>query len=397
MVGLVAGVLLALSAPAASAVTLGTTTIPSGASPGACPGGGSFLVQNATDSAYQYAVPAGGGRVGSWSINTAGATAGTPLSFLLTQPSGGGYTVVALDSETLPNPLPAGGVATFTPATPIAVAGGEHLGVYAPAATFACYFAGGTIPAADTMAATIPASAPSVGTLYTPSSGDSALATFLVNVAAEVTQSLDVGIAGSATPASITAGSASDLAFTVSNGGVSSAAVTFTDGVPSGLTILAAVAGSGTCTTAGQTASCNIPNLGGGQSVPVSIFVAAPGAGSFSDTATASGVAGSLTDANQANNTVAATLNVNAPALAPVVPAVQCRVLQLAGAPLSVAKLVIGALNCKVGKVTSKASKSVRKGYVISTTPSSGATLAAGSAVNVLTSSGPPKKRRKKH
>ena len=106
---------------------------------------------------------------------------------------------------------------------------------------------------------------------------------------------------------------------------------------------------------------------------------------------------GSLADTNAANNTAAPTLNVSA--LAPVGPAVQCKVVQLAGVPLSVAKLVIPALNCKLGKLTSKASKSVRKGYVISTTPRSGATLAAGSAVSVVTSSGPPKKKKhkKKH
>jgi len=325
------------------------------------------------------------------------ATVGTPLTFLVLEPSGSGYKVLALDPETVPNPLPVSGIATFNLATPITVTGEERLGLYGTASTVACYFSGGTIPAAEVISATIPAVTPGVGTTYTP---NTSAPTILLNVAADLTQSLDAGIAGSATPASITAGGVSEYAFTVSNSGVSSAPVTFTDGVPSGLTILSAVAGSGTCATAGQTVSCTIPNLQEGHSVPVSIVVAAASAGSYSDTATVSGASTSLTDANQTNNTAAATLNVNAPALAPVAPVApappQCKVVQLAGAPLTVAKLVIPALNCKVGKVTSKASKSVRKGYVISTTPRSGATLAAGSAVNIVTSSGPPKKHKKK-
>ncbi len=222
------------------------------------------------------------------------------------------------------------------------------------------------------------------------------LSSYLLDAAANLEQSVDAGIVGSAAPATITAGGASEYAFTVLNSGVSNGSVTFTDGVPAGLTILSAVAGGGGCSTAGQTVSCTIPSLGAGQSVPVSIIVSAPNAGSFSDTATVSGVSGSLTDTNPGNNTASTTLNVNAPALGPVVPVVQCKVVQLAGVPLSVAKLVIPALNCKLGKVTSKASKSVRKGYVISTTPRSGATLAAGSAVSVVTSSGPPKKKHKK-
>jgi hypothetical protein len=394
--GLAASVLFAAMACSASALKLGTTTIPSGGSAAGCSGSGSLFLQAATDPSYQYSIPSGGGQIGSWSINTVSAAPGTPLTFLVLRPSGGGYKVAALDSETVPTPLPVSGIATFNLSTPITVSEGELLGLYGSVGTVACYFSGGTIPAAEVIGATIPAAAPSVGFAYTPSVAAQAI---LVNVAAELAQSLEVGITGSATPATITAGGVSEFAFKVSNGGISSAPVTFTDGVPSGLTILSAVAGSGICATAGQTVSCTIPNLEGGQSVPVSIIVAAPNAGGYSDTATVS-TTSALIDVNPANNTLGATLNVNVPALAPVspvVPAVQCKVVQLAGAPLAVAKLVIPALNCKVGKVTSKASKGVRKGYVISTTPRSGATLAAGSAVDVVTSSGPPKKRKKKH
>jgi hypothetical protein len=128
----------------------------------------------------------------------------------------------------------------------------------------------------------------------------------------------------------------------------------------------------------------------------VSIIVSAPNAGSYADAAS---VSASLPDPNPANNSASATLVVNAPTAPPAptpAPAPNCKVVQLAGTPLAVAKVVIGALNCKVGKITSKASKTVPKGLVISTSPGSGAALAAGSAVNIVTSSGPPKKHKKK-
>jgi hypothetical protein len=387
MIGLVASGLLAVVASSASALTLGTTTIPSGATPSGCSG---FFFQNATDATYQYVVPPGGGLISSWSANTTGATPGTPLTFLLLRPNGGGYKVVALDSEAVPTPLPASGIATFNLSPPIAANGGDLLGLYGSVGTVACYFQGGTISSAEKIGATLGASAPGLGTTYIPTAD---APNILVNVAAELTQSLDVGITGSAMPASITAGGASEYAFTVSNSGVSSTPVTFTDGVPSGLKILSAVAGSGICSTAGQTVSCTIPNLEGGQSVPVSIIVSAPTAGGYSDTATVSAGSELLPDANPANNTAGATLTVNAP---PAPPPAACKTIALAGAPLAVAKVVIPALNCKVGKVTSKASKTVHKGLVISTSPGAGATLAAGNAVNIVTSSGPPKKKKKK-
>jgi uncharacterized repeat protein (TIGR01451 family) len=390
---LAAFILVAALPGAASALTLGTTTFPAGAAGGACITGYAF-VQSATDATYQYKVPADGGRITSWSTNTAGGVAETPLTLLLLRGGGNEFKVVNFDRETLPNPLPPSGVATFQLPTPWTVTGGELLGLYGPGVGVDCYYSGAGVPAADVLSFDTTAAPPAIGVTYPTMSQGS----ILVNVAAELSQSLDAGITGSAAPATITAGGASEYAFTVSNSGVSAAPVTFTDGVPAGLTILSAVAGSGTCSTAGQTVSCTMPNLEAGQSAPVSILVAAPNAGSYSDTATVSAVSGSLADTNPGNNTAAATLNVNAPALAPVTPAppAQCKVVQLAGAPLSVAKLVIEALNCKVGKVTSKASKSVRKGYVLSTTPRSGATLAAGSAVGVVTSSGPPKKHKKK-
>ncbi len=387
MIGLVASGLLAATSASASALTLGTTTFPSGAKESAC-APGAFYVQSATDSAYQYAVPPGGGQITSWSTNTTGATtAGTPLTLLVLRSNGsGGYTVVGFDPEKLPTPLPVSGIATFNIAAPITVTGGELLGLYGSGTTAQCLYAGAPIPSADVMSAAI-AAPPSVGGTYTPTVSPP---TALVNVSAELAQTEDAGITGAAMPASITAGGASEYAFTVTNGGIASGEITFTDAVPSGLTILSAVAGSGSCSTLGPTVTCTIPSLKAGTNAPVSIIVSAPAAGKYADAAT---VSSSLEDPNPANNVALTTLTVNAPAVTPPPP---CKTIQLAGVSLAIAKLVIPALNCTVGKVTSKASKTVHKGLVISTSPGSGATLAAGSAVNIVVSSGPPKKKKKK-
>jgi hypothetical protein len=124
IIGLVMSGFLA-TASASSALTLGNTTrpIPSNTSP--CAPGHLFW-QSTTDASYNYAVPAGGGTVTSWSINTAGDVPGVSVTFVVVRP-GSPNTVVGTDTETLPNPLPA--VATFTLAHPITVAPGDTLGL----------------------------------------------------------------------------------------------------------------------------------------------------------------------------------------------------------------------------------------------------------------------------
>ncbi|MDQ6778970.1 MAG: PASTA domain-containing protein [Actinomycetota bacterium] len=92
-------------------------------------------------------------------------------------------------------------------------------------------------------------------------------------------------------------------------------------------------------------------------------------------------------------NCAQATLAVTA---TPAPPARPCKVIQLAGAPLSIADGALPALNCAVGKPTKQSSKKIHKGLVISTNPGAGATLTAGTVVNIVVSSGPPKKHKKK-
>ena len=377
--------LCTIAAAQASAVTLGTTTFPSGAAPFGCTPS-AFYVQTATDSASQYTVPAGGGQVISWSTNTNGDASGGSLALLVLRPTGSGsYAIVGFDSETLPNPLPA--VATFTLASPIAVTGGEQLGLYynSGALEQCFYTGGGGIPKADTWTAGTPAAAPTVGATYTPSI---AMATGgVLNVAAELMPNEDVSVTGAAMPSAITAGGVGEYLFAVSRSGPGVAPITFADTVPNGLRILSAVASFGTCAVAGQAVSCTIDGAGAtGAGASVSIVVAASSAGAFTDTA---GVSTSSPDPHAGDNTTSATLTVNPPAASP------CKTIALAGAPLAVAKTVIPALNCKLGKITKKTSNRVHKGNVISSNPGPGKTLVAGSAINVVVSSGPPKKRKR--
>jgi uncharacterized repeat protein (TIGR01451 family) len=277
--------------------------------------------------------------------------------------------------------LPAGGIATFNIAKPISVNGGDVIGLYSSVATATCFFSEGTIPAADTIAAGGPVASPTVGAGYTTTANG---VKDLINVSAILAQGQDAALAGAATPSTIVAGGVSAYTFTVTNGGPVAGPISFADGVPAGLTIISALAGSGSCATAGQTVTCTISGLAPGASALVSILVAAPTVGTYTDTAT---VATTFADPNGANNSAGATLT--------VLRAPSCKVVKLAGAPLSVAKTVISALGCKVGKVTKKASKSVRKGFVISTSPGPGATKPTETAVKIVISSGPPKHKKK--
>jgi hypothetical protein len=157
--------------------------------------------------------------------------------------------------------------------------------------------------------------------------------------------------------------------------------------VPKGLSVLAAISGSGSCVTSGQLVTCTTEALAPGSTTTISIVVKTSAPGSFTDTATA---ASSLfSDPNTANNVASADLAVTPiPTAAP-----GCRIVALKGVPLGTAKSVLRGLNCTVGKVSKKASKSVRKGDVLSTSPGSGSRR-AGTKVAIVVSSGKPKHAR---
>jgi uncharacterized repeat protein (TIGR01451 family) len=301
--------------------------------------------------------------------------------------------VVGVDSETLPSPLPPGNVASFT--TDIPVTGGETLGLYSSSASSpVCFWQGGSTPAAATLAAYATPAPPTAGQALVAFPEPSPPG-FMLNVSATVDLELrvDAGVTATAGPANATVGSMALLGSTVSNGGPRSAPITFSDTVPTGLTIVSAVAGSGTCATIGQQVTCTISGLAPGQSAPVNIAVTPTAAGTYTNTAAVAPPA-RHPDPNAGNNSAAATLAVAAPPSPPAPPPAKCTVPQLKRTPASVAKRLLRVLGCKAGKTKRARSRSVAKGAVIRTTPKAG-TYAAGRKVRLIVSSGPRKKNRR--
>jgi hypothetical protein len=377
---------LGLPAGAAANVTIGTTAVPAGASTSGC--GGTVIGQSTNDPSTPYAVPPGGGEVTSWQINTTGATAGAPVTLVILRPSGVNFLVVGLDSETLPNPLPAGGIASFTVATPIPVQASDFLALYSPSGA-TCYFVGGSTLRLDHVFALNPTGAPTTGQTLT-FSGESP-EKYLLNAAVTITQFQDASVNSAPGPTGATAGSPEVLVSSVTNGGPEATPITFNDTIPAGVTVDTAAASSGACTVSGQHVGCAISGLPAGQSAIVTMTVTPGAPGTFTNTASVSTAAG-VHDPNSANNSASTTWSVGPPPTAP-----SCVVPSLAGAPLALAEKVLGLLDCKVGKVTKTTSRKVAKGLVLGTTPTSGS-YASGTVVKITESSGPPKhKRRKGH
>jgi hypothetical protein len=107
----------------ASTFTVGSVAAPANTTPAGCTAAG-MATQTANQSPTLFALPAGG-QITQWQTNTTGDpnAAGEAANLAALAPlAGGAFRVDAIDKETLPNPLPASGVATFTPATPMMAA-----------------------------------------------------------------------------------------------------------------------------------------------------------------------------------------------------------------------------------------------------------------------------------
>jgi len=369
---------LALSS-SADALTLGDTTVPSGSTAEFCTGGATSVIQTETDTSYDYVVPAGGGAITSWSFNTTAATVGTPYELMVVRPNGGAYTVVGTDSELVPATPSL--IQTFALSAPISVQAGDLLGmVISNTSAVDCYWFGGSLTTPDTL---IPVDGtPTVGASLT-TAGPPAPERVL-NLSVNLVQSEDVSLTQQMLPNSIAVGGASAFLLSVTSAGPSSLPVTVTDTVPAGLTIDAVNAGTGSCSVSGQVVSCVVA----GAPANVAVIVSATSAGSYANTATAST---QVTDPNPTNNRASATLDVTA-AAAPA--AAQFHLASLAKLPLAEAKFVIKALGCKVGKITHRTSKAIRKGDVISTSPRPHTAVTAGEKIAIVVSSGKPKKKR---
>lgn len=101
-------------------------------------------------------------------------------------------------------------------------------------------------------------------------------------------------------------------------------------------------------------------------------------------------VSTSFSDPNPLNDNATATLSVTGPASAET-----CVVPNLRGAPSRLAGTVLRDLGCKV-KTTHAHSKTVQKGQIIKTSPGAG-THPFATTVTLQVSSGPSKKKHKKH
>jgi hypothetical protein len=389
-----AAVLLLLAAPAAATadITLGTATQPAGSDPHGCLGT-HVLAQLTSDPSTSYVVPAGGGEITRWQMNTSGSTPGSTVIFGVLAPLGlNTYSIVGTDSETLPDPLPADHIASFTLATPIAVSGGETLALNSLAGPdTVCYWSGGATPMGDSVIVLDPGTTPSQLSESTLA-GSISPAAFTLNLAVTLVSHEDAGVTTSSLPTSTSPGSTAVLASTVTNAGPASAPITFTDNIPAGLQVDAVAAGPGACTVTGQNVTCTINGLLPGQSAPVDIVVTASAAGRYASSPSVA-PPGDITDPNSANNTASAALTVTAPSApptgaAPAAPVTQrCVVPPLRGVPAAVARRALRLLGCTVGRVK-VVSSHVAKGAVTATSPHAG-TFAVGHVVTLQVSSGP--------
>jgi len=367
----------------AGAVTLGSVTT-TAAEPLCKNAANAYFLLNSVTTGPSYVVPAGGGLITSW--ETSFGESGAPLTMVILRRTANPlvYTVVGSDKDTLPSPIPAGHISTFTLGTPLAVQAGDLLGVAIPGpSASACYYPG--VPG-DTLIDG-PAGPLSGGESLTT---ESTIEQALVNVSAELLQSVDLSLTESVTPAS---GGPGVALISLAPGGPGPGGIpaTVTDIVPTGETILAAaVAGDGSCTVAGQSVSCALgaATLGSGAPV-IDIIVSSTAPGSYTNQAL---ITPGVTDSNPANNTASGTIIVSAPN-----PPVKCTVIALRGATLSLAETALKALHCKVGKINRLHSKTVHKGLVMSTSVKPGTSAPAETAVAINVSSGRPKPKKHHH
>jgi Domain of unknown function DUF11 len=356
-----------------------------------------FIVQTAAE-AGSYTVPAGGGIITSWS--TSFGEAGAPLSLIVVHTTSNPtqLSMVGSDSETLPTPIAADHISTFTPASPILTEPGDIIGLQLPGGSKAACFSEGGVgdDVLDGLAGGL-----TPGSVLT-TTGE-APTKILLNVSATITQSVDLALSEAVTPSSGPPGVAL-IALTPSDLGPAVVPATVTDVVPSGLAVLGAATSGGECSVAGQAVTCelgHVPLAGAGTPPVVDIVVSSSSPGVYSNQAL---IQAPLTDSNPANNATSATFTVTAPVAAATTPpaaattpsAAGCNVVTLKGTPLTVAEAVLGALHCTVGKVAHVASKTVAKGLVIGTAPGAGA-HPAGTKVAITVSSGKPKPATRKH
>jgi hypothetical protein len=385
--GLVAIILTAtcvLCGPATSApaLTIGSTAQPAGSTGVEC--GTELFVQLTSYAGTPYSVPTGGGTITGWQVNTTGGVPGVPATFVVLRKTGTQYLVVGTSTNNLPNPLPPGGIASFGITPPMAVHGGDTLGLYTAEGGLKCFYKLGATPASDTLFSLAPSGVPAAGQTLSVLEPESPAGYTMNEAASFVPLGQDAAVATAANPASATVGNLAVLSSTVTNNGSATTPIEFVDNVPPGLLISGVAGESGACSVSTQRVTCRFAELPVQHSATVLVTVVPNSAGSYVNTVTVATERG-VPDPLPANNSATATLTV-APAVAPL--QLRCLVPRLAGTPLAVAKKVLGLLGCSVGKVAKAHSKKLAKGTVLRTSPGPGA-FAPGAVVRITESSGP--------
>jgi uncharacterized protein DUF11/PASTA domain-containing protein len=216
-----------------------------------------------------------------------------------------------------------------------------------------------------------------------------AVALFALTTTASAAMTLDAGVT-TTPPSGATSGQPVVLASIVTNNGPDQDPITFTDTVPSGLTITSQVAGNGSCSVTGQKVTCII-TLNPGQSAPVQVVVTPTAPGSYTNAVSVAVPSGD-TDSNTTNDSASATFLATS---IPPIPLPTCIVPNLTGTPVSVAKEVLVDLSC-TPSVIKKHTGLVPKGLVIRTNPDPGG-YPGGTNVRLVVSSGPRKHHSTKH
>jgi hypothetical protein len=382
-------------------IHLGSAVQPAGSTPRPC-GLGAVFIQGTMGPSISYTVPAESGKLTSWEVNTVSSTVGAPLTLVVLRPAWeGSYEVVATDAETLPSPLPAGGVAAFALASPIAVEPGDTFGLSLDAPGANCFFEGGATSSLDELEGFLSSGPVVPGETLQPY-GRSA-GGYRLNLALTLRTEQEVGVTTTASPATATVGAFAVLGSTVAGHGPDSGPITFTDTVPAGLRVDSAVAGSGACTTTGQTVVCTIEGLAAGESAPVEVLVTPTAAGSYANTVSVAPQPGTA-DPAPADDSASATLDVAAASMTTSTKkatdktpttdttARACVVPDLRRVRVANARRLLGPLGCKAGKVRRVHNRKIAKGKVIRTSPKPG-TYVAGLRVGLVVSSGPSRHR----
>ena len=380
--------LLAFSA-AAGAATLGVTAPPTGASTKTC-GASELVGQQTDDPSTPYIIPTGGGTITQWQTYTVGDTAGASITLVVLHHTGGSdLTVTAIDTETLPSPLPANNVASFTPATPLTVAAGDSLALYSNTSD-ACYFFNPTVgstttgstPTGDSLfhlhLPTFPPTLNEQGSIL-----DVSPSGYTLNLAATLVQQQDASVQALTFPSAIDVASSSLLRALVTNNGPAVTPITVTDQVPAGLAVQLATAELGTCSVSGQTVTCTITGLPAGQSAAVNVIVTPSHPGNFQNNVSV-GVASGVTDPNAANNVASATM------AAGTLPD-RCLVPGLRGTRAASDRRLLRELGCRARLVHRH---SRRRAGVVIRVRGGVRTYPYGTVVTLIVSSGPRRKHR---